>query len=779
MARLALLSSVILLLLGVTLAAEDSPPLDPDPDPYQVAASRSEIVVARQLLDPQATTEGATGKLQGRRRRLGARRRRPLDPERRRQLLLRRQQLGLPLRRRLRPLQEGKSPSTTTTTGPTTITTTTQAPLTSTSTSSSFSSSSVSSSSSSSTTLRSVFPSFSLASRLRAGADRRPSWGSKTPSEETRKKEEEEESEEEKEEPEPKDLAELTSPGDLKERRRGVSKILNRPVHRRLTPTLAPTLVTTPTTARRDREERLRFRPLLSGKRVRVGRRKNTPRPRPTVTSSTTTATIPTTTATTTTTTTTAAPTSSLPPPPTTTTDAPFVHHRDSPDFWQDSSTTLHIDSSTPHPEVSIFDQDSLAFLQDPPVVFQPDSPSFDYDYDSPTIPPDSSVFGPDVFPPPPPTFLPAPRSAPLPSKPRHTPVPKKVNIAPQPSWPRHPKFLPIRRFKPEAQDVKSIVPKPKYVPLDSRPSLPSFTPPPSPSPVTRQGDHVVNEDSNRFVTHRPRHFEPALSLIRDQDGFEEEGQGHLDVFPSHVAKQNGFEIPERSRFDPFSSFVSQESISQPKPDHFDAFPSLVAQVTPQPNFVTRERNFIPENPNFLNQNPNYEPDREVLQSAFTPRPREHFREPPARTTTDHTAARHTGFLQTRRHSTPRPHPLLHDSELVYAPQADFDEAADPLYHTEVIYTPDQGDGGYDEADAPVYEDEDIQLESDYEEDYKEPGVLDHYKYGYQVDSEDTGNFQQRYEARDGATVSGSYKSMVRCLAEETTTDPGQDCKAR
>lgn len=36
--------------------------------------------------------------------------------------------------------------------------------------------------------------------------------------------------------------------------------------------------------------------------------------------------------------------------------------------------------------------------------------------------------------------------------------------------------------------------------------------------------------------------------------------------------------------------------------------------------------------------------------------------------------------------------------------------------------------------------------------------VLDHYKYGYQVDSEDTGNFQQRYEARDGATVSGSYK---------------------
>ncbi|KAK3859038.1 hypothetical protein Pcinc_034803, partial [Petrolisthes cinctipes] len=36
--------------------------------------------------------------------------------------------------------------------------------------------------------------------------------------------------------------------------------------------------------------------------------------------------------------------------------------------------------------------------------------------------------------------------------------------------------------------------------------------------------------------------------------------------------------------------------------------------------------------------------------------------------------------------------------------------------------------------------------------------VLDQYKYGYNVESKDTGNYQERYEARDGATVSGSYK---------------------
>ncbi|ROT84186.1 Pro-resilin [Penaeus vannamei] len=53
--------------------------------------------------------------------------------------------------------------------------------------------------------------------------------------------------------------------------------------------------------------------------------------------------------------------------------------------------------------------------------------------------------------------------------------------------------------------------------------------------------------------------------------------------------------------------------------------------------------------------------------------------------------------------------------------------------------------------------------------------IFDQYKYGYSVASEDTGNYHARSEARDGETVSGSYKvalpdgrvQMVTYIADE------------
>lgn len=43
--------------------------------------------------------------------------------------------------------------------------------------------------------------------------------------------------------------------------------------------------------------------------------------------------------------------------------------------------------------------------------------------------------------------------------------------------------------------------------------------------------------------------------------------------------------------------------------------------------------------------------------------------------------------------------------------------------------------------------------------------IFDQYKYGYSVASEDTGNYHARSEARDGETVSGSYKvNFIRCF---------------
>lgn len=241
---------------------------------------------------------------------------------------------------------------------------------------------------------------------------------------------------------------------------------------------------------------------------------------------------------------------------------------------------------------------------------------------------------------------------------------------------------------------------------------------------MTHEPDYVVNEDSNRFVTQRPRHFEPIPSYLTQHGNSEEEERRHTDPFPSHVAKQDGFELPELNHFDPFSGFVTQESPSPKEPDHFDAFPSYVAQVTPEPSYVTRDRNYVPEEPKFLTRNPSFEADREIQQSAFTPSPRDHFRDSPARITTDQTAAGQVGSLHSRRHSSPRTDLLLHDSELVYSPHAGFGDGSDPLYHTEVIYTPDQGDRSYDEVDAPVYEDEEVQLEGDYEDDYEDkPGV--------------------------------------------------------
>ncbi|XP_064083308.1 uncharacterized protein LOC135199324 [Macrobrachium nipponense] len=79
-----------------------------------------------------------------------------------------------------------------------------------------------------------------------------------------------------------------------------------------------------------------------------------------------------------------------------------------------------------------------------------------------------------------------------------------------------------------------------------------------------------------------------------------------------------------------------------------------------------------------------------------------------------------------------------------YAQQAGYaqDYAQEQLFAEEPIY-----DLNYDTSEEYSSEDYD-----------DKPGIFDQYKYGYSVASKDTGNYHARSEARDGETVSGSYK---------------------
>ncbi|XP_066945054.1 uncharacterized protein [Macrobrachium rosenbergii] len=87
-----------------------------------------------------------------------------------------------------------------------------------------------------------------------------------------------------------------------------------------------------------------------------------------------------------------------------------------------------------------------------------------------------------------------------------------------------------------------------------------------------------------------------------------------------------------------------------------------------------------------------------------------------------------------------------------YAPEPGFDYAQQPGYAQD--YAQEQLF-----AEEPIYD-----LNYDTSEDYSseeyddKPGIFDQYKYGYSVASKDTGNYHARSEARDGETVSGSYK---------------------
>ncbi|XP_042229579.1 proteoglycan 4-like isoform X2 [Homarus americanus] len=253
--------------------AVHDPAVDDDEDEYTGSPSRHQPTVTRQSLFPDDDESYELSDSVSRplvRRRPGARRRRPLDPERRRLLLLRRQQLGLPIRKRIRTRpqypedQVEETPQLVTTEKPAptySFPTTSSEPtvFTSTSTSTSMSTSSISSSTS--TTSRSSFPSFTAASKLRERYKKiRGGWGMKTNIKDEESKSTEDESVELESTP-------LSTRG-LTARRRGVARVLNRPLPRRLTPIPVPSPTTTPApTEAPQRDKRLRYRPVLTRKK--------------------------------------------------------------------------------------------------------------------------------------------------------------------------------------------------------------------------------------------------------------------------------------------------------------------------------------------------------------------------------------------------------------------------------------------------------------------------------------------------------------------------------
>ncbi|XP_042855925.1 adhesive plaque matrix protein-like [Penaeus japonicus] len=91
-----------------------------------------------------------------------------------------------------------------------------------------------------------------------------------------------------------------------------------------------------------------------------------------------------------------------------------------------------------------------------------------------------------------------------------------------------------------------------------------------------------------------------------------------------------------------------------------------------------------------------------------------------------------------------------YSSEPVYVPEPSYEPAypPEPVYAPEPVYEP-----SYDSEQEYNHH-----LDYSSEEDDARAGIFDQYKYGYSVASEDTGNYHARSEARDGETVSGSYK---------------------
>ncbi|XP_047489485.1 adhesive plaque matrix protein-like [Penaeus chinensis] len=87
-----------------------------------------------------------------------------------------------------------------------------------------------------------------------------------------------------------------------------------------------------------------------------------------------------------------------------------------------------------------------------------------------------------------------------------------------------------------------------------------------------------------------------------------------------------------------------------------------------------------------------------------------------------------------------------------YSSQPAFDP--EPAYDHDRVSAPEPAYGST--YDAELGHNDHLDYSS--EEEDAGAGIFDQYKYGYSVASEDTGNYHARSEARDGETVSGSYK---------------------
>lgn len=261
-------------------------------------------------------------------------------------------------------------------------------------------------------------------------------------------------------------------------------------------------------------------------------------------------------------------------------------------------------------------------------------------------------------------------------------------------------------------------MPRPRHIPLESRPASPS------PSPLTstpvHHPDSLENENTKGLATQKTRHFDPIPTYLTHQETFSQAEQNNFNRFRGRATEQSSFEQPEHGHFDSLPNFAShQDGLSHFKQER--KFPSFVEQVTPKPSFATRERNYLSRESNFPTTSSSFENNRGVVHSSFTPSPRDHFRDAATGTTSGQADSFHAPG-----HASPHPDLLLHDSEIVFASHVDYDDNLDPLYHSEVIYTPDQGDTTYDLADGSVYEDAEVRFEEDYEKEYEdedEPGV--------------------------------------------------------
>ncbi|XP_053631147.1 mucin-2-like [Cherax quadricarinatus] len=235
-------------LIDRTIDSYDGTVVAGDEDGFIMSESRSRTMVDRVSASPveQLKQDSHSKARRLVRQGAGARRRRLMDPERRRQLILRRQKLGLPnlkirSRQRFTENQVQETPLPVTNTSSTSISTTTSTSRVS---------------STSSTTSRSAFPSFSAASELRQRYKKLPGgWGMKTNVSDSETTEDESEL-----------LETSLSTTGLAERRRGLIKALKRPLPSRLRPTLVRTTTSVPADVLEE-NKRLRYRPLLADKK--------------------------------------------------------------------------------------------------------------------------------------------------------------------------------------------------------------------------------------------------------------------------------------------------------------------------------------------------------------------------------------------------------------------------------------------------------------------------------------------------------------------------------